>query len=90
MWKLTEEPCSRTVSYTHLTEGTPFYDAYRSVVIKNAWGDQPNYTYDYRVQRLSKIVTEAEYAPYLTDPEYLDNMKGRLVLRAGSLSLIHI
>ena len=66
------------------TAGTPFYDSYHSVVIKNAWGDSTNYTYDYRVQRLSKIVTEAEYTPYLTDPEYLDNMKGRLVLRAGS------
>lgn len=65
-------------------EGTPFYDSYRSVVLKNAWGTQTNYTYDYRVQRLSKIVTEAEYAPYLTEPEYLDNMKGRLVLRAGT------
>ena len=78
---------NQTITFTKrfgATEGTPFYDAYRSVVIKNAWGDQTNYTYDYRVQRLSKIVTEAEYAPYLTDPEYLDNMKGRLVLRAGS------
>ena len=78
---------NQTITFTKrfgATQGTPFYDAYRSVVIKNAWGNQTNYTYDYRVQRLSKIVTEAEYAPYLTDPEYLDNMKGRLVLRAGS------
>lgn len=78
---------NQTITFTRrfgATQGTPFYDAYRSVVIKNAWGDKTNYTYDYRVQRLSKIVTEAEYAPYLTDPEYLDNMKGRLVLRAGS------
>lgn len=65
-------------------QGTPFYDSYRCVVAKNAWGDTQNYTYDYRVQRLSKIVTEAEYAPYLTDPEYLDNMKGRLAVRAGA------
>ena len=65
-------------------QGTPFYDSYRSVTRKDAWGDKSDLTYDYRVQRLSKIVTEAEYAPYLTDPEYLDNMKGRLVLRAGS------
>ena len=65
-------------------QGTPFYDSYRSVVLKNAWGNKQNYTYDYRVQRLSKIVTEAEYAPYLTDPEYLDNMKGRLTVRAGA------
>lgn len=78
---------NQTITFTRrfgATQGTPFYDAYRSVVVKNAWGSQTNYTYDYRVQRLSKIVTEAEYAPYLTDPEYLDNMKGRLVLRAGS------
>lgn len=78
---------NQTITFTKrfgATQGTPFYDAYRSVVIKNAWGDKTNYTYDYRVQRLSKIVTEAEYAPYLADPEYLDNMKGRLVLRAGS------
>ena len=66
------------------TQGTPFYDSYRCVVAKNGWGDTQNYTYDYRVQRLSKIVTEAEYAPYLTDPEYLDNMKGRLAVRAGA------
>ena len=66
------------------TQGTPFYDAYRSVVLKNGWGDTQNYLYDYRVQRLSKIVTEAEYTPYLTDPEYLDNMKGRLAVRAGA------
>ena len=66
------------------TPGTPFYDSYRSVTRKDAWGDDSNFTYDYRVQRLSKIVTEAEYVPYLTDPEYLDNMKGRLVMRAGS------
>ena len=66
------------------SQGTPFYDSYRSVVTKNAWGNSTNATYDYRVQRLSKIVTESEYAPYLTDPEYLDNMKGRLVLRAGT------
>lgn len=67
------------------TPGTPFYDSYRSVTRKDAWGDTPNnYTYDYRVQRLSKIVTEAQYVPYLTDPEYLDNMKGRLVMRAGA------
>lgn len=65
-------------------QGTPFYDSYRSVTRKDAWGDKSDLTYDYRVQRLSKIVTEAEYAPYLTDPEYLDNMKGRLVMRAGS------
>ena len=64
--------------------GTPFYDSYRSVLRKNAWGDGESLTYDYRVQRLSKIVTEAEYAPYLTDPEYLENMEGRLVMRAGS------
>ena len=78
---------NQTITFTRrfgATQGTPFYDAYRSVVIKSAWGDKTNYTYDYRVQRLSKIVTEAEYAPYLTDPEYLDNMKGHLVLRAGS------
>ena len=78
---------NQTITFTKrfgATQGTPFYDEYRSVVIKNAWGNQTNYTYDYRVQRLSKIVTEAEYAPYLTDPEYLDNMQGRLVLRAGS------
>lgn len=78
---------NQTITFTKrfgATQGTPFYDAYRSVVIKNAWGNQTNYTYDYRVQRLSKIVTEAEYAPYLTDPEYLDHMQGRLVLRAGS------
>ena len=78
---------NQTITFTKrfgATQGTPFYDSYRSVVIKNGWGSQSNNTYDYRVQRLSKIVTEAEYAPYLTDPEYLDNMKGRLVLRAGS------
>ena len=66
------------------TQGTPFYDSYRCVLAKNAWGDTQNYAYDYRVQRLSKIVTEAEYAPYLTDPEYLDNMKGRLAVRVGA------
>lgn len=66
------------------TNNTPFYDSYRSITMENAWGDTTNYTYDYRVQRLSKIVTEAESTPYLTDPEYLDNMQGRLVLRAGT------
>lgn len=65
-------------------KGTAFYDSYHSVQIKNGWGNVTNYTYDYRVQRLSKVVTEAEYAPYLTDSEYLDNMAGRLVLRVGS------
>ena len=78
---------NQTITFTKrfgATQGTPFYDSYRSVVLKNAWGDTQNYTYDYRVQRLSKIVTEAEYAPYLTDPEYLDNMKGRLAVRAGA------
>ena len=65
-------------------KGTPFYDSYITVVSEKAWGNSINYTYDYRVERLSKIVTEAEYAPYLTDPEYLDNMKGRLVMRAGA------
>ena len=76
-----------TITFTKrfgATQGTPFYDAYRSVVLKNGWGETQNYLYDYRVQRLSKIVTEAEYAPYLTDPEYLDNMKGRLAVRAGA------
>ena len=78
---------NQTITFTKrfgATQGTPFYDEYRSVVLKNGWGDQKDSTYDYRVQRLSKIVTEAEYAPYLTDPEYLDNMKGRLAVRAGA------
>ena len=78
---------NQTITFTQrfgATQGTPFYDSYRSVLIKNAWGNGGGMTYDYRVQRLSKIVTEAEYAPYLTDPEYLENMEGRLVMRAGS------
>ena len=76
-----------TITFTKrfgATQETPFYDAYRSVVLKNGWGETKNNLYDYRVQRLSKIVTEAEYTPYLTDPEYLDNMKGRLAVRAGA------
>lgn len=66
------------------TQGTPFYDSYKSVLTKNAWDVENSFDYDYRVQRLSKIVTEAEYAPYLTDPEYLNNMKGKAVVSIGS------
>ncbi len=66
------------------TYATPFYDVYRTVSISNGWGDQQDYTYDYRVQRLSKIVTEATAAAYLTDREYLDNMAGRQCVRVGS------
>lgn len=66
------------------TSGTPFYDSYRTVSVSNGWGDQLDYNYDYRVQRLSKIVTEATAAAYLTDREYLDHMSGRLCVRVGS------
>lgn len=64
--------------------GTAFYDSYRTVSVDSAWGDEVNYTYDYRVQRLSKIVTEATSSAYLTDKKYLENITGRDCVRVGS------
>lgn len=75
-----------TVTFTQrfgALPNTPFYDSYNSVLAKNAWDAENNFNYDFRVQRLSKIVTEAESTPYLTDPEYLDNMVGKQVFQCG-------
>lgn len=49
-------------------QGTPFYDSYRSVTRKDAWGDKSDLTYDYRVQRLSKI--DLTLRNNITTPEH--------------------
>lgn len=66
------------------TKDTAFYDSYNTITINNATSTGGNSNYDYRVQRLSKIVTEATSVSYLTDQEYLDNMVGKDLVRVGS------
>lgn len=65
------------------TQSTVFYDTYHVINYNRGWGSSTDYTYDYAVPRLNKIVTEAAAVPYLTDTALLNNLVGADVQRVG-------
>lgn len=58
-------------------------DFYRVIKKNNGWGSETNYQYDIQVARLDKMVTEADFVPYMEDEAQLAKLENKLVIRVG-------
>ena len=69
-----------TASFTKRFGGD---DSYRVIKKNNGWGTETNYQYDIQVARLDKMVTEADFIPYMEDEAQLAKLENKLVIRVG-------